>query len=85
MATTSGTITAVKANDTLVRPSRSLWQNAWWKIRHDRLTIAAFLMLVLLAGLSASADLLATNVFAYSFEKQDPTSFNTGKSKCNCM
>ena len=71
MATTSTTITALGANDVLVRPSRSLWSNAWWKIRHDRLTIAAFAVLVLLAALSASADLFADQLFHYSFEKQD--------------
>jgi peptide/nickel transport system permease protein len=71
VATTSTTITAVAANDVLVRPSRSLWSNAWWKIRHDRLTIAAFILLLLLAAMSAAADLFATQVFQYSFEKQD--------------
>jgi len=71
MTTTSTTITALGANDVLVRPSRSLWSNAWWKIRHDRLTIAAFAVLVLLAALSASADLFADQLFHYSFEKQD--------------
>lgn len=71
MATTGKAISVVAANDVLVRPSRSLWSNAWWKIRHDRLTIAAFLVLVLLALLAAGADLLSTNVFHYTFEKQD--------------
>jgi peptide/nickel transport system permease protein len=55
----------------LVRPSRSLWSNAWWKLRHDKLTIVAFLMLGLLAILAAGADFFATTVFQYSFEKQD--------------
>ena len=71
MATTTQTITAVAANDVLVRPSRSLWSNALWKIRHDRLTIAAMATLVLLALLAAGADLFADNVFQYSFAKQD--------------
>ena len=71
MATTTQTITAVAANDVLVRPSRSLWSNALWKLRHDRLTLAAMFTLVLLALLAAGADLLATNVFNYSFSKQD--------------
>lgn len=71
MATQTKAITAVAANDVLVRPSRSLWSNAWWKIRHDKLTIAAFVLLVLLAALAAGADLLAANVFHYTFEKQD--------------
>jgi peptide/nickel transport system permease protein len=71
MASTTGTITAIAANETLVRPSRSLWQNAWWKIRHDRLTIAAFILLIIMAALAAGADFLSTNVFQYSFERQD--------------
>jgi peptide/nickel transport system permease protein len=71
VATQTKAITAVAANDVLVRPSRSLWSNAWWKIRHDKLTIAAFVLLVLLAALAAGADLLAANVFHYTFEKQD--------------
>jgi peptide/nickel transport system permease protein len=62
--------TAVSIN-VLVRPSRSLWSNAWWKLRHDKLTIIAFVMLGLLAILAAGADFFATTVFQYSFEKQD--------------
>ena len=71
MATTTTAIARVGAQDTLVRPARSLWSNAWWKIRHDKLTIAAFVVLVLLALLSAGADWLAANFFQYTFEKQD--------------
>ena len=71
MASTGSAITVVAAKDVLVRPSRSLWSNAWWKIRHDRLTIAAFVVLIFLALLAAGADLLATNVFQYTFERQD--------------
>src|SRR6266508_133941 len=71
MATTTTAISAINANETLVRPSRSLWSNAWWKIRHDRLTVIAFFVLMLLALLSAGADFLAQNVFQYTFEKQD--------------
>ena len=67
------TVAAPRAGtvDVLVRPSRSLWSNAWWKLRHDKLTIVAFIMLGLLGLLAAGADLLATTVFQYSFEKQD--------------
>ena len=71
MATTVTTVRGIGSQDMLVRPSRSLWSNAWWKIRHDKLTIAAALVLLLLAILSASADFFAQNVFNYSFEKQD--------------
>src|SRR5262245_39872615 len=71
MATTVTTVRGIGTQDTLVRPSRSLWSNAWWKLRHDKLTIAAAFMLLLLALLSAGADFFAQNVFNYSFEKQD--------------
>ena len=71
MATTTRTITAISANEVLARPSRSLWSNAWWKLRHDRLTIAALVVLVMLALVSALADVFAAQVFNYSFEKQD--------------
>ena len=71
MATSTQTIRVVGSQDTLVRPSRSLWSNALWKLRHDKLTIAAVVMLILLALLSAAADFFSTTVFNYSFEKQD--------------
>ena len=53
------------------RVSRSLWSNAWYKLRHDRLTIAAMAVLVLLAILSILAPVFADNVFHYKFEQQD--------------
>lgn len=70
MATTTQAIRTTAA-ETIVRPSRSLWSNALWKLRHDRLTIAAFAVLVLLALVSAGADFFAANVFHYTFERQD--------------
>lgn len=54
-----------------VRPSRSLWSNAWFKLRHDRLTIAAMALLLLLAVLSILAPVFADNLFHYKFEQQD--------------
>src|SRR4051812_17942666 len=71
MATTTQAIRTMGAPDVLVRPSRSLWSNAFWKLRHDRLTIGATILLVLLALLSAGADFFANTIFNYSFEKQD--------------
>jgi len=53
------------------RPSQSLWSNAWWKLRHDRLTIFAFCVLVVFALLSAAAPLFSEYVFHYRFEQQD--------------
>src|SRR5437667_1599777 len=71
MATQTVAAPTALTMNVLVRPSRSLWSNAGWKLRHDKLTIAAFFMLGLLAVLSAGADLFSTNVFQYSFERQD--------------
>jgi peptide/nickel transport system permease protein len=73
MATTTAASRAPSAAEAaiLLRPPRSLWSNAWHKLRHDRLTMIAFFVLALLAVLAAGADLLADNVFHYTFEKQD--------------
>jgi peptide/nickel transport system permease protein len=54
-----------------VRVSRSLWSNAWYKLQHDRLTIAAAVVLLVLAVLSILAPVFADNVFHYKFEQQD--------------
>jgi peptide/nickel transport system permease protein len=53
------------------RVSRSLWSNAWYKLRRDRLTIGAVVVLLLLALISILAPVLADNVFHYKFEQQD--------------
>jgi peptide/nickel transport system permease protein len=72
MATSTATIRAPTAAEAiLLRPARSLWSNAWYKLRRDRLTMIAFGVLLLLAILSAAADLFADNLFHYTFEKQD--------------
>ncbi|MHB8631908.1 MAG: ABC transporter permease [Candidatus Limnocylindria bacterium] len=70
MATTAAALPDARF-DSMARPSRSLWSNAWWKLRHDRLTIIAFGIIVVLVLLSAAADLFATQVFHYSFEQLD--------------
>jgi peptide/nickel transport system permease protein len=54
-----------------VRVSRSLWSNAWYKLRRDRLTIAATVVLLILAVLSILAPVFADNIFHYKFEQQD--------------
>jgi peptide/nickel transport system permease protein len=53
------------------RVSRSLWSNAWYKLRRDRLTIGAVAVLLLLALIAILAPVLADNVFHYKFEQQD--------------
>jgi len=72
VASTTATIRApTAAENLLLRPPRSLWSNAWYKLRHDRLTMISFGVLVLLGLLSLAADVLAQHVFNYTFEKQD--------------
>jgi peptide/nickel transport system permease protein len=66
-AATAGPVVA--PSDT--RASRSLWDNAWYKLRRDRLTIAAAIVLLLLAVIAILAPVLADNVFHYKFEQQD--------------
>jgi len=66
-AATAGTV--VTSAD--VRVSRSLWSNAWWKLRHDKLTIAAMAFLLLLAVLAILAPVFADHLFHYKFEQQD--------------
>jgi peptide/nickel transport system permease protein len=70
MATTTAAIRAPAA-PVEARASRSLWSNAWWKLRRDKLTIAAFCVLLLMAALSLAAPLFSEYVFHYKFEQQD--------------
>jgi peptide/nickel transport system permease protein len=70
MAATTATIRGT-AIVPAARPSQSLWSNAWWKLRHDRLTIGAFIVLGLFAALSIAAPLFSEYVFHYKFEQQD--------------
>jgi peptide/nickel transport system permease protein len=53
------------------RVSRSLWNNAWYKLRRDRLTIGAVVVLLLLGLIAILAPVFADNVFHYKFEQQD--------------
>ena len=67
MATSTATIRAPTASEQaaiLLRPPRSLWSNAWYKLRRDRLTMIAFGVLILFALLSAGADLFAPAALA---------------------
>jgi peptide/nickel transport system permease protein len=47
-----------------------LWSDAWWRLRKDRVTIAAFVTLGVLVALSLASDVLADNVFGMSFQEQ---------------
>ncbi len=70
MATTAATARVVPVA-VLSRPSRSLWNNALYKLRRDKLTIGALCVLVILAALSLAAPLFSEYVFRYKFEQQD--------------
>jgi peptide/nickel transport system permease protein len=71
MATTAAAARVLPGAPALVRPSRSLWDSALWKLRQDKLTIGAFCILLLLAVLSAAAPLFSEYVFHFKFEQQD--------------
>ena len=71
MATTAATAGRIAATPEAARASRSLWSNAWWKLRRDRLTIGAFILLTIFALLAAAAPLLSEYVFHYRFAQQD--------------
>ncbi len=70
MATVTATAGPVVAPKDM-RASRSLWDNAWYKLRRDRLTIGAAIVLLLLAVIAILAPVFADNVFHYKFEQQD--------------
>ncbi len=53
------------------RVAAGLWENAWYRLRRDRLTIVAAIILLTLIVVSAAAPLLAEYVFQSSFESQD--------------
>jgi peptide/nickel transport system permease protein len=53
------------------RPSAGLWSNAWYRLRRDRLTIAATAVVAVIIALSLSAPLLARYVFQTTFETQN--------------
>jgi peptide/nickel transport system permease protein len=66
------TTPAVRAADVpMRRTSAGLWENAWYRLRRDRLTMAAGIVLILLILVSAAAPLIARYVFDTSFEAQD--------------
>lgn len=53
------------------RPVRGLWSDAWYRLRRDRLTMAASGILLLIVVLSYSAPLFAEHVFKWRFEQQE--------------
>lgn len=70
MATTAATAPAVaKAADR--RHYAGLWSDAWWRVKRDKVTIAAFIVLGIMVVLSLAADLFAEHVFKMRFEAQN--------------
>jgi peptide/nickel transport system permease protein len=57
------------------RASAGFWSDAWWRLRHDYVTMAALGVLLVMTLLAVGADLLADNFFHWSFARQDL--FNT--------
>jgi peptide/nickel transport system permease protein len=53
------------------RPAAGLWSNAWYRLRRDKLTLAAFVILFILILASISAPLLSQFVFQFRFEQQE--------------
>ena len=69
MATIAGARPAVLAPQP--RPAAGLWSNAWYRLRRDRVTMAAAAVLLTLVVLSVAAPLLAEHVFRTDPEKQN--------------
>ena len=62
---------AVIAPVAVGRPAAGLWSNAWYRLRRDKLTLAAFVILFILILASISAPLLSQFVFQFRFEQQE--------------
>lgn len=71
MATTTASVGVAIAPVPERRAYAGLWSDAWWRLRRDRVTVAAFIVLIIIVALSLAADVLAENVFRIRFEEQD--------------
>lgn len=69
------TTTAAAGAAVIIAPDRrayaGLWSDAWWRVRRDKVTIVAAIVLFILIALSLSADLFAEHVFQMKFEQQN--------------
>ena len=52
-------------DDILTRESRSFWQDAWWRFRHDRLALLGGIIFLLLCLIALSAPLISQYVTGY--------------------
>lgn len=68
MATAAQASTAVPVPER--RASAGLWSHAWYQLRRDKVTMAAFGILGLMVVLSAAAPIFSEHVFRWRFEQQ---------------
>jgi peptide/nickel transport system permease protein len=71
IATTTARVGPIASTAEVRRASRGLWSDAWYRLRRDRLTLAAMAVLIVLVALSAAAPLFSEHVFKFRFEQQD--------------
>ena len=69
MATVAATARPVEVEKRKV--AAGLWENAWYRLKRDRLTIVASIAIILLALFSITAPLLAEHVFKSTETQQD--------------
>ena len=55
----------------LRRTAAGLWSDAWYRLRRDRVTMAALAVIVLLILVSLAAPIFEELVFRYKFDQQD--------------
>lgn len=67
MATAERAIEHVPAR----RKSAGLWSDAWYRLRRDRVTLAAAVVLFILFSLAVLADLLAAHLFGWGMTQQN--------------
>ena len=70
MATVQPTVAAVGVA-TELRASRSLWSDAWYSFRRDRVSMVASAVLLVLVVLSLGAPLFERYVFDFRYDQQD--------------
>ena len=71
MASTTADVVARPETAPARRASAGLWNDAWWRIKKDKLTMGSIVVLVILILLSAAAPLFEEHVFRFKFTQQD--------------
>lgn len=67
---TARTAVAVIPRGAAQRQSRGFWSDALWRVRRDRITMAAIIVLSLMILMALAADLLADHLFRTGFTEQ---------------